>query len=112
MKQGDWICLRCYHREQLRLATANANITMNMVGVNSKQQKEGRLNNEGGLKEESTFTATDLLEDVNAVNEPSISDEGGPTPGSSINGTPSQPMTRSDSKKSMLILNNESKVII
>ena len=31
--QGDWICLRCYHREQLRLATANANTEMNMVGV-------------------------------------------------------------------------------
>ena len=110
-KQGDWICLRCYHREQLRLATANAHMTMNMVGVNSKQQKEGRLNNDGGMKEESTFTATDLLEDVNAVNEPSISDEGGPTPGSSINGTPSQPTTRSDSKKSMLKLKEKSFII-
>lgn len=94
--QGDWICLKCYHREQLRLATANANMTMNMVGVNSKQSKEG---NESESKEESTFTATDLLEDVNALNEPSISDEG-VTPGSSINGALSQPTTRSDSKKS------------
>merc|ERR1712223_972848 len=68
---------------------------MNMVGVNSKQSKEG---NESESKEESTFTATDLLEDVSALNEPSISDEC-VTPGSSINGALSQPTTRSDSKK-------------
>ena len=74
---------------------------MNMVGVNSKQSKEGRSIIEGGLKEESSYTATDLLEDINALNEPSISDEG-VTPGSSINGVQSQPTTRSDSKKSMI----------
>ena len=101
-QQGDWICLKCYHREQLRLVTANANMTMNMVGVNSKQSKDGRSIIEGGLKEESSYTATDLLEDINALNEPSISDEG-VTPGSSINGAQSQPTTRSDSKKSMTI---------
>ena len=100
-QQGDWICLKCYHREQLRLVTANANMTMNMVGVNSKQSKDGRSIIEGGLKEESSYTATDLLEDINALNEPSISDEG-VTPGSSINGAQSQPTTRSDSKKSMI----------
>ena len=76
-------------------------MTMNMVGVNSKQSKDGRSIIEGGLKEESSYTATDLLEDINALNEPSISDEG-VTPGSSINGAQSQPTTRSDSKKSMI----------
>ena len=72
---------------------------MNMVGVNSKQTKEGRSIIEEGFKEESPYTATDLLEDTNSLNEPSASDEG-VTPGSSINGAQSQPTTRSDSKKS------------
>ena len=71
---------------------------MNMVGVNSKQQKEGKLIGELTVKEDSAFTATDLLEDVNQLVE--ANDEGGPTPGSSISGTPGQPNTRSDSRKS------------
>ena len=30
---GDWICLKCYHKEQLRLAAANANYNSNIVGI-------------------------------------------------------------------------------
>jgi len=30
---GDWICLRCYHKEQMRMATANANYACNIVGI-------------------------------------------------------------------------------
>ena len=77
---------------------------MNMVGVNSRQQKEEQLGKEAGLRTDSTFTATDLLEDVNNGSaEVSICDEGEFTPGSSVNGAQSQPTTRSDSKKSKFL---------
>ena len=71
---------------------------MNMVGVNSKQQKEGKLIGELIMKEDSTFTATDLLEDVNQLAE--VTDDDGPTPGSSVSGAQGTPTTRSDSRKS------------
>jgi hypothetical protein len=71
---------------------------MNMVGVNSKQQKEGKLIGELMVKEDSTFTATDLLEDVSQLEE--VTDDGGPTPGSSVSGGQGTPTTRSDSRKS------------
>ena len=71
---------------------------MNMVGVNSKQQKEGKLIGELMMKEDSTFTATDLLEDANQLAD--VNEDGGPTPGSSISGAQGQPTTRSDSRKS------------
>ena len=76
---------------------------MNMVGVNSKQQKEGNLEQgEDVPKEDSSFAANDLLEDTNNLTEPLLSDEEGFTPGSSINGAQSQPTTRADTKKSKL----------
>ena len=31
--QGDWICLKCYHKEQMRMAATNANYNSNIVGV-------------------------------------------------------------------------------
>ena len=47
---GDWICLKCYHKEQLRLAAANANYNSNIVGIKKpsitpeeKDDKEVRL---------------------------------------------------------------------
>ena len=80
---------------------------MNMVGVNSKQQKEGNLEQgEDVPKEDSSSAANDLLEDTSNLTEPPISDDEGFTPGSSINGAQSQPTTRSDTKKSKLQFSN------
>ena len=80
---------------------------MNMVGVNSRQQKEGNpVQGEDVPKEDSSFAANDLLEETSNLTEPPISDDEGFTPGSSINGAQSQPTTRSDTKKSKLQFSN------
>ena len=78
---------------------------MNMVGVNSRQQGEGGMIGEGGgEKGEPTLPGSELLDDLSNLGEGSISDDGGATPGSSVNGAQSQPTTRSDSKKTKRIV--------
>ena len=75
-------------------------MTMNMVGVQSRQQGEGRIVGEGGV--EKVEPESESNDDLSNLVEGSTSDEGGATPGSSVNGTQSQPTTRSDNRKSKL----------
>ena len=78
---------------------------MNMVGVQSKQQGEDKIIEEGGAeKVESTLPGSEMLDDLSNQAEGSISDDGGTTPGSSVNGAQSQLTTRADSKKSKRII--------
>lgn len=44
---GDWTCLRCYHREQLRLATIGAQVNTNLVGLVPQKEAESSSGSNG-----------------------------------------------------------------